>query len=97
VGASRIVVELDIVSSMEYTVHTMDNDIETKYLVHAFMLRYQEREGRPPLLREIVAQITQLSHRSSVRHDLLCLEKIGLVREVGEPGTQRRWQAILPG
>ena len=83
---------------MGYTVHTMDNDtiVETKYLVHAFMLRYQEREGRPPLLREIVAQITRLSHRSSVRHDLLCLEAEGLVEAIGEPGTQRRWRAILP-
>ena len=83
---------------MGYTVQTMDNDniVETIYLVHAFMLAYQEREGRPPLLREIVGQITQLSHRSSVRHDLLCLEARGLVRAIGEPGTQRRWQAVLP-
>lgn len=80
---------------MGYTVHTMD-DIETIYLVHEFMLGYQEREGRPPLLREIVDQITQLSHRSSVRHDLLCLEAKGLAGTIGEPGTQRRWQAILP-
>ena len=81
---------------MGYTVHTMDNDtvVQTKYLVYEFMLRYQEQEGRPPLLREIVDQIAQLSHRSSVRHDLLCLLAEGKAREVGEPGTQRRWEAI---
>ncbi len=68
--------------------------MDTKMKMYKFMLEYQDEHGEPPLMKEIVEAIEELTHNSSVRHDMLLLVGDGLVEEEGADGAPRRYSAI---
>lgn len=68
--------------------------METRLRMYRYMVEYQERTGKPPLMREIAEHFGELAYRSSVRHNMMRLVEDRLVVAQGKPGTSRRWRAI---
>jgi hypothetical protein len=66
----------------------------TSTVLHEWMLEYQAENGRPPLMREMAEQFESLGYRSSVRYALLNLVDGELVREIKQPGSSRRYEAV---
>jgi len=61
--------------------------------VYEFMLEFQSRFKKPPLMREI-AEALGLNWRSTVRYCIAALRKLGLVEIVMPSGYRRRYRAV---
>lgn len=67
---------------------------ETAIRMWEFMISYQDENGEPPSMQEIVNELDTLSFNSSVRYNMRVLVGDGLVHETGEAGAPRRYTAI---
>ena len=68
----------------------------TKDQVWRWMLEFQQTHGQLPKMEEIREAFDHLNWRSSVRHVLRTLVSEGRVVTVDEPGTARRYRAVVP-